>query len=137
MSDLNSAFVRGRLTRNAELKYVNNLTICNFSIACNYSKKDVNTGTWTTIPDFFDCVVFGAYAEAMAPHLTKGKPVIVQARLKQERWEKNGETKSKISLVCNSIEFLPSGKKSETSEPDEPAEAPDFDAEQPPEKIPF
>lgn len=125
MSDLNCAFVRGRLTRNAELKYVGNVTVCNFSIACNYSKKDHATGEWSTIPDFFDCVVFGAYAESMAPHLTKGKPVIVQARLKQDRWEKNGETKSKISLVCNTIEFLPQGKKSETSEPDN---APDFDA---------
>ena len=135
MSDLNCAIVRGRLTRNAELKYVSNLTICNFSIACNYAKKDTNTGTWSTIPDFFDCVVFGAYAEAMAPHLTKGKPVIVQARLKQERWQSNGENKSKITLVCSSIEFLPQGKKTENT--GEPETEPDFDSEQPPEKIPF
>lgn len=136
MSNLNLAVIEGRLTRNAELKYVGNVIVCNFSIACNYSKKNQN-GEWSTIADFFDCAVFGAYAESMAPYLTKGRAVIVEARLRQDRWEKNGESRSKITLSCNTIRLLPQGKKSESNEPAEPDSAPDFDAEQPPEKIPF
>lgn len=128
MDDLNCTFVKGRLTRNAELKYINGATVCNFAIACNYHKKDQDA------VNFFDCVVFGNYAEALAPHLTKGKPVIIQAHLRQDRWTATtGESKSRISLICDNIELLPQSKK---NEPAEPANAPDFNAEET-EKIPF
>ena len=133
---LNLVVVEGRLTRNAELKYIGNTIVCNFSIAHNHYRKD-NNGEWSTTVHYFDCAVFGGYAEAIAQRLIKGVPVIVQGRLKQDRWESSGETKSKISVLCNTVEFLPSGKKSESNEPAEPDSAPDFDAEQLPEKIPF
>ena len=43
--------------------------------------------------------------------ITKGSGVIIEGRLKQERWEKDGKSYSHIKIVAVSVHFLPKKQK--------------------------
>lgn len=107
MSDTNTVVLEGRLTRSAELKYgKNNNAVVTFSIANNESIKNAD-GKWDSIPNFFDCVMFGKYAESMSKHLTKGRSINVTGRLKQDRWEKDGQKMSKVTVRVMDVSLGP------------------------------
>ena len=95
----------GRLTRDAELKYTSGgMAISNFSLAVKRSKK---TGDrWEEEASFFDCTAFGRQAEAVSQYMTKGKQVGVQGELRQDRWEKDGQSRSKVVIIANTIQLL-------------------------------
>ena len=61
-SDINSVVIVGRLTRDAELRYLNSGTaVASISIAVNRSKKDGDQ--WISEANFFDVSYFGKGAE--------------------------------------------------------------------------
>lgn len=110
MTDVNSVVLIGRLTRDAELKYTSGgMAICKFSIAVNRSRKSGDR--WEEEASFFDCTVFGRQGEAISQYMTKGKQVGVQGELRQDRWEKEGQTRSKVEIIANNVQLLggPSG----------------------------
>jgi single-strand DNA-binding protein len=108
MQDISSVTQTGRLTRDAELKYTSGgLAICNFSIASNKSKKVGDR--WEDEAHFFDCVLFGKYAESMSRYLTKGKQISLQGELNQERWEKEGQKRSRVTIKVDRL-VLTGGK---------------------------
>ena len=104
---LNSVNIMGNLTRDPELKYLpSGKSVCSLSIANNrvYSNKG---GEKVTEVSYFDVEVWGAAAENCSKYLTKGSGIIVEGRLKQDRWEKDGKTQSRVRISANSIHFLP------------------------------
>jgi single-strand DNA-binding protein len=109
MSDLNKVILIGRLTRDAELKYTNSgLAVSRFSIAVNRRKK---TGdSWTEETDFFDCVLFGRSAEALGQYMTKGKQIGIEGELHQNRWEQDGQKRSKVEVFVQNIQLLGGGQ---------------------------
>ncbi|MCK5178585.1 MAG: single-stranded DNA-binding protein [Candidatus Omnitrophica bacterium] len=103
---LNSVNIMGNLTRDPELKYTNSgKSVCNLSIANNRSYT--SGGEKVTEVSYFDIEVWGAVAENCAKYLSKGRGIIVEGRLKQDRWEKDGKTQSRVRIAANSIHFLP------------------------------
>ena len=114
MKNVNTAVIAGNLTRDAELKYTkNSYAICEFSVACNDSRKNAN-GEYEDAASFFDCTLLGKRAEALTKYLVKGQSVVVQGRLEQQRWEKDGQKRSKVVIIANEIE-LTGGKKNAES----------------------
>ena len=113
MEDTNSVIMVGRLTRDAETKYTNSgLAICNFSIANNRRKKEGDDYVDTV--SFFDCVLFGKTAENLGQYLEKGKQVLVNGNLVQDRWEDNeGNKRNKTSIVVYKLQFF-GGKKEQS-----------------------
>ena len=104
-SDINSVVIVGRLTRDVELKYMNNgNAVASMSIAVNRSKKEGDQ--WVSEAHFFDVSYFGKGAEAVKPYLTKGKQIAVQGSLRQNRWEKDGQKQSRVVIVADSVELL-------------------------------
>ncbi|MGN0728236.1 single-stranded DNA-binding protein [Treponema sp.] len=104
-SDINSVVIVGRLTRDAELRYLNNGTaVASISIAVNRSKKDGDQ--WISEAHFFDVSYFGKGAEGIKPYLTKGTQIAVQGSLRQDRWEKEGQKFSRVNILADSIELL-------------------------------
>ncbi len=104
-SDLNSVVLIGRLTRDAELTYMQNgNAVCSMGIAVNRSRKDGDQ--WVSEVNYFDVSYFGKPAEAVKQYLTKGKQIAVQGSLRQDRWEKDGQKFSKVRIVANSVELL-------------------------------
>lgn len=104
-SDLNSVILVGRLTRDAELKYLpSGSAVAELSLAINRSKKEGDQ--WVNEANFFDVSLFGKSAENLKQYLLKGKQVAVQGSLKQDRWEKDGQKFSKIRIIANDIQLL-------------------------------
>ena len=110
---LNSVNIMGNLTRDPELKYTNSgKSVCNLSIANNrvYTKN----GEKVTEVSYFDIEVWGVIAENCAKFLSKGSGIIVEGRLKQDRWEKDGKTQSRVRIAANNVHFMP--KRGESSQ---------------------
>lgn len=104
-SDLNSVALVGRLTRDAELSYLQSGTaVAAMSVAVNRSRRDGEQ--WISEVNYFDVSYFGKPAESLKQYLTKGKQIAVQGSLKQDRWEKDGQKFSKIRIIANSVELL-------------------------------
>ena len=103
---LNSVNIMGNLTRDPELKTIpSGKSVCSLSIANNrvYTKN----GERVTEVSYFDIEVWGVIAENCAKYLKKGSGIIVEGRLKQDRWEKDGKTQSRVRIAANSIHFMP------------------------------
>jgi len=108
MADLNSVNLIGRLTRDAELKYTSGGTpVCKFSIAVNRKKKDGDN--WVDEASFFDITLWGRQGEALNQYLVKGKQIGVKGELRQERWEQDGQKRSRIEVVAMDIQLLGGG----------------------------
>ena len=105
MADLNHAVLVGRLTRDAELKYTaSGQAVCKFSIAVNRRRK--NGEQWEDEANFFDIVLWGRQAETLNQYLLKGKQVGVDGELRQDRWQQDGQNRSRIEIVANNIQLL-------------------------------
>ena len=95
------------------MKYISSgKAVCSLSIANNrvYTKN----GEKVTEVSYFDVEVWGLAAENCSKYLTKGSGIIVEGRLRQDRWEKDGKTQSRVRISANAVHFLP--KKQGSSE---------------------
>jgi single-strand DNA-binding protein len=109
MSDINRVTLVGRLTRDPELRGLRSGTsVLNIGLAVNGRQKD-KSGNWTEKPNFFDVKVFGAQADMLANHLSKGRRIGVDGRLEWSSWDaQDGTKRSKVEVVAQSVQFLDS-----------------------------
>lgn len=110
MTDLNHVVLIGRLTQDLSsdersFGYVGNgQARANVSIVVNRSKK--NGDQWIEEANYFNITIWGKTAENLKPHLTKGKQICVEGHLKQDRWEKDGQKQSRVSIVADNVQLL-------------------------------
>lgn len=105
MADINNVVLVGRLTRDAELKYTTSgQAVCKFSIAVNRRRK--NGEQWEDEANFFDVVLWGRQGEALGQYLLKGKTIGVEGELRQDRWQQDGQNRSKVEIVADNIQLL-------------------------------
>lgn len=110
MADVNHVILIGRLTRNAELKYTTSgQPVCKFAIAVNRRRKKGDE--WVDEASFLDIVLWGKSGEAINQYLTKGKQVAVEGALHQDRWEQDGQHRSKIEIEATSVQLLGGGQE--------------------------
>lgn len=109
--DINKWVVVGRITKDCEFGYMNSGSAkADFSIAVNDSKKNGNE--WVNEVSYFNITVWGKSAENLKDYLKKGQQVCIEAKLKQDRWEKDGKNFSAIKVVTENIQLL-GGKRSD------------------------
>jgi len=141
---INHVVLIGNLTRNAELKYTNSgMAISTFSLAVNQRRK--RDDQWVDEAHFFDIEYFGKAAEAVNQYLVKGKQVGVEGSLRQDRWEKDGQARSKVKITANNVMLLggrPQGSATGAAGAAGPAGAPEAAEVAPPadtfeDDIPF
>jgi single-strand DNA-binding protein len=108
MADINHVVLVGRLTRNAELKYTNNgSAVSKFGLAINQRRK--KDDQWVEEAHFFDIVLWGKTAESLNQYLVKGKQVGIEGQLRQNRWEQDGQARSKVEIFATNVMLLGSG----------------------------
>lgn len=146
MKDLNHFVVIGRLTQDVgaderSFQYIGNGTAkANVSIAVNNTKKEGDK--YVDDPSFFTVTIFGKTAENLKPYLKKGTQVLFECHLKQDRWEKDGQKKSAISIIADNVQLL-GGKKdgnssnASNSSNSAPAQQSFESADDFPEDVPF
>ena len=102
--DLNNYSVIGRMTRDLDERafaYTSNgKARLNISIAVNDGYGD------NQYTSYFDVVVWGKTAENIKPYLGKGKQICINGRLRQDRWESNGQKNSGVVIVAETVQLL-------------------------------
>ena len=114
MASFNRVILVGNLTRDVELRHTpNGVAVCDIGLAVNERVK--RNEQWEENVNFFDVVLFGRTAEVANEYLGKGSSVLIEGRLKQDRWEQDGQKRSKVKVVGEKMQML--GSKGERSEP--------------------
>lgn len=126
MASLNNVVLVGNLTRDPELRYTpGGAAVCEFAIALNR--------TWTTKEGekheevaFIEIVVWARQAEACKEYLAKGRLVLVEGRLSQDRWEDktSGQKRSRVFVTAERVQFLGAPRGGSSVSPPPPAEEP-------------
>jgi single-strand DNA-binding protein len=107
MASLNKVYLIGNLTRDVEVKYTQSgQAIADMGIACNRKWKDAKTGQMKEEATFINIEVWGKSAENCKSYLAKGRPVFVEARLRLDSWEKDGQRYSRLKVVAERVQFL-------------------------------
>lgn len=110
MSDLSIAVLVGRLTRDAELKYTNSgQALCTFAVATSTRRKKGDE--WIDEPSYWDVELWGKLGESLNQYLTKGKPVAVEGSMRQDRWEQDGQTRTRVKINANTVQLLGGGQR--------------------------
>lgn len=121
MVTFNRVILAGNLVRDPETRFLpSGVAVTSFSIAVNRRYKS-NDEVKEEV-SYFDVSVFGKTGENCAEYLSKGRPVLVEGRLRQRRWEADGVKRSKIEVVAENVQFLggPRGASSEAGAPAPP-----------------
>jgi single-strand DNA-binding protein len=150
MASFNKVVLVGNLTRDPELRYTPKGTaIAKIGLAIN-RYWTTETGEKKEEVTFVDVDVFGRTAENIGQYMRKGRPILIEGRLRLDQWDdkQTGQKRSRLGVVAESVQFLgsptsgDSGGYAATSRP-APSAAPaapePADAEPPPEHddVPF
>ncbi|MDU4971039.1 MAG: single-stranded DNA-binding protein, partial [Atopobium minutum] len=104
---INRVIISGNLTREPELKATAGGTqVLSFGVAVNDRRRNPQSGEWEDYPNFVDCVMFGARADAVARFISKGSKVAIEGKLRYSSWERDGQRRSKLEVIVDEIEFL-------------------------------
>ena len=130
MPSFNEVLLMGNLTRDPELKFIQNGTaLCKFGLAINRKYKAGDE--WKEDVCFVDITTWGKQAENCGEYLSKGRAVFLTGRLQLSQWETDGgEKRSKLEVVANNVQFL-GGKDDGHQAPADNSKAGHADAEIP------
>src|SRR5271168_3203868 len=108
MASFNKVILMGNLTRDPELRYTPKGTaIAKIGVAVNR--------VWTTESGekkeevtFVDVDIFGRTAENVSQYMRKGRPILVEGRLKLDQWDdkQTGQKRSRLGVVAETVQFL-------------------------------
>ena len=114
MATVNKAILIGKLTNEVQLREApSGSTVSNFKLEVieSYLNKSGDRQETTTLVDI---EVWGVQAENCAKYLSKGREVLVEGRLKLDKWQdQEGNNRSRLLVRARSVTFLdaPPAKK--------------------------
>ena len=116
MANFNKVILVGNLTRDIELRETpGGASVADAGLAVNDRRKQGDD--WVDETSFVDLTLWGRTAENAAEYLSKGSPILVEGRLKQDSWENDkGEKRTKLKVVVDKLQFL-SNKGEKKEEP--------------------
>ena len=107
MENINRAIISGNLTRDPDLRQTpGGMAVLTFGVAVNDRRKDPSSGEWVDVPNYIDCTVFGNRANSLQRYLSKGMKVAVEGKLRWSQWERDGQKRSKVEIVADTVEFM-------------------------------
>lgn len=108
MAGYNRVVMVGNLTRDPELKQLpSGQSVCRLGLASNRQFKNRQTGMQVQEVCYVDVDVWGPQADSCQQYLSKGRPVLVEGRLKFDSWQDpQGATRSKHSITADRVVFL-------------------------------
>lgn len=105
MASYNRVVLVGNLTRDPELRYIPSGTaVSDIGLAVNDRIK--RGDQWVDETTFVDITLWGRTAEIANEYLSKGSSVLIEGRLKLDRWEKDGQKHSKLKVVGDKLQML-------------------------------
>jgi len=108
MASFNKVILVGNLTRDPELRYTQKGTaIAKIGLAVNRVWTN-EAGEKKEEVTFVDVDVFGRTAENVGQYMRKGRPILIEGRLRLDQWDdkQTGQKKSKLGVVAETVQFL-------------------------------
>lgn len=107
MASVNKVILVGNVTRDPDVKALgkSGASVTEFGLAMNRRYKTAD-GEEREEVAFVDVAAFGRQGEVIAQYVQKGNPIYVEGRLKLDTWEKDGQKRSKLSVVLENFQFL-------------------------------
>ena len=108
MASFNKVILLGNLTRDPELRYTpQGAAVCEFALALNHVYTNKQTGQKVEEVSYIDIVAWGKTGETIAEYMKKGRQILIEGRLKQDRWEaQDGKKMSKVRVTAESFQFI-------------------------------
>ena len=110
---MNKVFLSGNLTRDPELRRTpSGVAYARMTIAVSrpYSSKN-NDGQ--SVTDFFNLTAWNKTAEFCERYLQKGRKVLVEGRIQNDNYEKDGVKHYNTTIMVDSIEFADSKRSND------------------------
>ena len=105
--NVNRVVVSGNLTRDPDLRqFPSGGSVTKLRLAVNDRRKNSATGDWEDFPNYFDVSVFGKQGENCNNWLSKGRPVIVDGKLRWREWEQDGQKRQAVEIVADNVQVL-------------------------------
>ncbi|TAH38588.1 MAG: single-stranded DNA-binding protein [Planctomycetota bacterium] len=108
MASYNRVILMGNLSRDPELRQSQKgSTVARSALAVNERVPDGNNG-WREEVSFIDIVVFGQQADSFGRFFRKGKPCLVEGKLRQSKWQdkESGQNRSKLEVIVDRWHFV-------------------------------
>jgi single-strand DNA-binding protein len=108
MANYNRIILVGNLTRDPVLRYLpSQMAVVDFGLAVNHRYR-TKSGEDREEVMFIDCSAFGRGAEVINQYCQKGRPLLVEGRLKLDTWEdkQGGGKRSKHTVVVDNFQLL-------------------------------
>ena len=115
MANFNKVILIGNLTRDPELRYTPKGTaIAKIGLAINRTWK-TETGESKEEVTFVDIDAFGRQAETLGQYMKKGRPIMIEGRLKLDTWDdkQTNQKRSRLGVVMETFQFLDFNKSAE------------------------
>lgn len=107
---MNRVILIGRLTKDPEIRTSGNYTIASFSLAVDRKFKREGEAE----ADFFNCTAFNKTAEFVEKYCFKGMKMVVEGRIQNDNYEKDGVKHYGVKIMVDSLEFAESKSASNT-----------------------
>src|SRR5487761_2363460 len=108
MASFNKVILVGNLTRDPELRYTPKGTaIAKIGLAVNRVWTN-EAGEKKEEVTFVDVDIFGRTAENVGQYMRKGRPILVEGRLRLDQWDdkQTGQKRSRLGVVAETVQFL-------------------------------
>jgi single-strand DNA-binding protein len=125
MRGFNKVILAGNLTADPELRYTPKGTaIAKVRLALNRAYK-TETGELKEEVTYVDVDAWGQQAETISQYLRKGRPILLEGRLKLDQWDdkQSGQKRSALRVVLESFTFI-DGSRQDGSGGAQPPAAP-------------
>ena len=122
----NKTILMGNLTRDPEIRSLpSGQTVTNFGLAVNETWTDKASGEKREEVCFVDVDAWGRQGEVVLEYFSKGKPILIEGKLKFRTWEADDGTKrSKHSVTMDRFSFVGSRNDSNGASSDESGDIP-------------
>ncbi len=106
MAGFNKVILMGNLTRDPQLRYLqNNTAVCDFGLAVSRRWRD-RDGNQKDEVCFVDLTAWARQAEVINQYMRKGSLILVEGRLKLDTWTgQDGQKRSKHTVVVENFQF--------------------------------
>ena len=118
MSTFNKVMMIGNLTGDPELRHTKNgKSVADISLALNRTYTVQPSGERREETTYIDVVLWNRQAELAGEYLKKGRSVLVEGRLQEDSWQDkaSGQTRKKIRVVAERIQFMNEPKNTEAA----------------------
>ena len=117
MLTMNKVLIAGNLTRDPVMrKTQGGVPVGNFGLALNEQYRTRN-GEDREETCFVEVEVWGRQAESCSQYLSKGRPALVEGRLRTNEWEdrKTGDRRTALRVRADRVQFLGAPPQSDSA----------------------